>query len=701
MGKKKCLYILLVAFFFSFHLGSTIESAWEAGTPILSWNTFLGGTSVDEASGIAVDSVGFVYVTGASNNNWGWPVRLYSGQYDAFVAKLDSSGNLLWNTFLGSSSSDYGKAIAVDAAGNVYVAGYSETTWGLPIHPYTGSHDAFVAKLSSGGCLVWHTFLGGTSNDEASGIAVNSSGEVHVVGTSYAEWGSPIRLIQGLHDAFVAKLNSSGYLVWNTFLGSTGGDNGNAVAMDTLGNIYIVGESEDVWWEAPSPIRQYSGCWDAFAAKLDSTGVLQWHTFLGSSNDDFGQSIALDVAQNVYLTGYSSDSWESPIRPHSGDKDAFVAKLDGTGLVLWNTFLGSTYYDNGNGVAADAHGSIYVTGTSFATWASPFRPYSGEVDAFVAMLDGNGVLKWNSFLGSEFGEYGRAIAVDAPGDVYVGGEGAGAWGSPVRPHTNDSDAFVAMIFSSRGPSLVFGGHDFDGNGSSDICVYRPSNGVWYISGLSDIQWGARGDIPVQGNYDADTATEIAIFRPESGLWLIFGGATTQWGIPSDMPVPHDYNGDGVTDLAVWRPSNGVWYISGVGDFQWGRDGDYPVPGDYDGDNIDEIAVWRPTTGTWHICGEPTIQWGTQGDIPVPADYDGDGTTDFAVYRPLTGMWYVRYIGGEGTVQWGSIADVSVPGDYDGDGTIEIAVFRPGAGLWYIYGNGKYKWGQAGDIPLVR
>jgi hypothetical protein len=257
---------------------------------------------------------------------------------------------------------------------------------------------------------------------------------------------------------------------------------------------------------------------------------------------------------------------------------------------------------------------------------------------------------------------------------------------------------IVQLASEDNFYYVFDGHDFDGNGTSDISLYRPTNGMWYIKDGISQQWGAPGDIPAQGNYDLDTTTEIAIWRPSNGLWYISGISTSQWGVSGDIPVPHDYNGGGVTDIAVWRPSNGIWYIKGVGDYQWGQAGDYPVPGDYNGDGVDEVGVWRPAEGAWYISGVGYYQWGSPGDIPVPAD----GKTDLAVFRPAIGMWYIQYMGGGASyVQWGMMGDVPVPGDYDGNGTTEVAIWRTSNGLWYINGNGTYQWGYAGDIPLVR
>jgi hypothetical protein len=170
----------------------------------LTWNTFLGGTGY----GIAVDMSGNVYVAGTSGATWGSPVRAFSGVEDAFAAKLDANGNLTWNTFLGGSGFDAGRALALDVSGNVYVAGYSSATWGSPDRAYSGGYNAFAAKLDSNGNLTWNTFLGGSGFDLGFGLGVDMSGNVYVAGTSGGTWGSPVRAFSGGLDAFVAKLSA-------------------------------------------------------------------------------------------------------------------------------------------------------------------------------------------------------------------------------------------------------------------------------------------------------------------------------------------------------------------------------------------------------------------------------------------------------------------------------------------------------------
>ncbi len=258
-----------------------------------------------------------------------------------------------------------------------------------------------------------------------------------------------------------------------------------------------------------------------------------------------------------------------------------------------------------------------------------------------------------------------------------------------------SDVFVFQRAAGRRPPA-----DFDGDGKTDVSVFRPSTSSWYVHGSAGADtatnFGTTGDIPVPGDYDGNGTTDIAVFRPSTGTWIVRGGLSANFGTPGDIPVPGDYDGNGTTDIAVFRPSTDTWFVRGGITVGFGTTGDIPVPGDYDGNGTTDIAVFRPSTGTWYVQGGITVGFGTTGDIPVPGDYDGNATTDIAVFRSSTGTWFVR---GGITVAWGGTTDIPVPGDYNGDGSTETAVFRPSTGVWFVRGGITVSWGSAGDVPL--
>jgi hypothetical protein len=270
--------------------------------------------------------------------------------------------------------------------------------------------------------------------------------------------------------------------------------------------------------------------------------------------------------------------------------------------------------------------------------------------------------------------------------------------------------------------------EFDGDGRSDLAVWRPETGDWHVMRSSDntytgVRFGAGsfGDIAVPGNYDGDRKTDLAVYRPSDGTWYIAQSSNgqvraVQFGIATDKPAAGDFDGDGKTDLAVFRPENGYWYIlrSSDGQFiaiQWGTDGDIPLAGDFDGDGIADVTVFRPSDGTWYVRQSTTgnlqgFQFGKNGDVPLVGDFDGDKQADFTVFRPQDGVWYVWQSSTNSlkAFKWGANGDKPVPGDYDRDGKTDFAVFRPLDGYWYIFrsATNSYtadKFGVSGDIPI--
>jgi|GEM_PF-2114586 len=415
--------------------------------PILSleWHTFLGSDNADAAYDIATDDSGNVYVAGYSSGAWGTPKNSHSGSRDILVAKLDGRGALLWNTFLGSSTSDTGRGIAVDGNGNVYVTGYSDAGWGTgPLSPHTGpdlNDDIVVARLDGGGNLLWHTFLGSSGTDRGWDIDADGANNVCIAGYSTSLWGNPVNGYSGGTDAAIICLNPDGSLKWHTFLASENDDYGYGLVATAGGDVYVAGRSHAAWG---TPRRPFTGVVDAFVAHLNGDGTLSWNTFLGGEGVDLGTHVALHDEGHLFVTGYSDAAWGDPARQFSANSDGFVARLDSNGYLSWNTFLGGTAADEAWGVATGNSGLLYVAGFSSATWGSPERHYSGTVDAFAAALDGSsGALRANTFLGSNAGDTAYKVALGE--SVYLAGRSGGDWGAPVHSYTGNDDVLVAQL----------------------------------------------------------------------------------------------------------------------------------------------------------------------------------------------------------------------------------------------------------------
>ena len=279
------------------------------------------------------------------------------------------------------------------------------------------SPDSILSTSTSAGegDYEWHTFYGGIDSDNSCAIALDSSGNVYVIGSSDASWNGPtgqlpLHAHSGDRDVFVLKLSSAGAYQWHTFYGGSAEDHGLAAVLDSGGNVYVTGYSY-ASWKGPAgqlPLHAYSGgLYNVFVLKLSSAGAYQWHTFYGGSSSDVGSAAVLDSIGNVYVSGSSGSSWNGPagqlpLHAHSGGGDAFVLKLSSAGAYQWHTFYGGSGTDYGQATALDSSGNVYVFGYSLASWNGPdgqlpLHAHSGADDVFVLKLSSAGAYQWHTF----------------------------------------------------------------------------------------------------------------------------------------------------------------------------------------------------------------------------------------------------------------------------------------------------------------
>jgi len=465
--------------------------------PALSYSTFLGGAGEDEATAIAVDSAGNAYVTGqtASSN---FPSSSGTvgtrGNLDVFVSSLRPDGSALnYTTLLGGSGNEIGNAIAVDPAGDAYVTGatnssdFPVTSGALRLSP-GGAQDAFVARLDPTGAVSYATYLGGSDDDSGNGIAVDASGNAYVAGDTLSTDfpGASASQLQsgnaGSDDGFVAKLNAAGSaLGFAAYLGGSQADSANAIALDSSGNIYITGSTLSA--DFPHTPGAYQarcggdancngGLADAFLSKIKGDGsAFLYSTFLGGSGSDIANGVAVDAAGEATIVGSTSSSDFPTANPFQaaleGAPDIFVTRLNaaGTGLIF-STYIGCDDPDEATAVALDPIGDVYLTGrtqsaTDFPTTGGFQVSIGGGADAFVTELSGSGQMIYSSYLGGSGNENSfqgsisqaplGGIAVDSAGNAYLAGSTNSTTGfTTVSPFqaTNAggaSDAFVAKI----------------------------------------------------------------------------------------------------------------------------------------------------------------------------------------------------------------------------------------------------------------
>ena len=477
--------------------------------PTLTYSTYLGGGGEDVGYDIAVDASGAAYVTGytlsidfptkgAFDPGCGTDGNCDGFAFtDAFVAKMNPSlsgaASLVFSTYVGGSGNDYGLRIAVDGAGASYVTGLARASFPTTANAFQQTYggapgaDAFLIKLSADGSqLLYSTYLGGSDGDGAWGIALDAASNVYITGRTFSvnfptTVGALDRVCgtdgtcNGVSDAFVAKFNlaasGAASLVYSTYLGGSGEDQGFGIAVDAANNAYVTGRTKSI--DFPTAGGPYQGAsggdYDAFLAKLNAAGsALSYATYFGGSGYEDGYGIALGSSNRVYVVGttFSSNLPTTPgaFQPAFGGlNDAYLAKLDpaaaGAASLVYSTYVGGNDDDQGYGLAVDGSDVAYVAGfarsPNFPVAGGPFQPVNGGVwDGFVMKvnpaLSGAASLLYSTYLGGLSTDAGYGLALDASRNVYLTGQTFSSGSFPtVNPFQaslgGGSDVFVARI----------------------------------------------------------------------------------------------------------------------------------------------------------------------------------------------------------------------------------------------------------------
>ncbi len=685
------------------------------------------------------------------------------GSYDpALPLIIDPVIN--YSTLFGGSGDLSVTSVAVDAYGNAVVAGWTTAT-DLPTNGARktngGGVDAFVAKLSAeGNQVIWCTYLGGNGDDRAFGVTLDASGNVYVTGWTSSSNFPVAGAIQtksgGGRDAFVTKLNASGTtILYSTYLGGSNYDQGNAITVDSSGSAYITGDTSSTNFPVLNAYQATShGQQDAFIAKLSPAGnSLIFSTYVGGSGADHGAAIALDSANNIYITG-STYSSNFPVVSATqarigGGEDAFAVELSSNGnSLIFGTYIGGSggtpgLAESGNAIAVDVSGNLYVAGSTssidFPTTTGAYQRTltNGGADdhGFVWKLKNDkSQILYSTYLAGMNLDVVNGMAVDPAGNAYIVGSTSSTDFPIVRPFQSGipglTNAFVLKL-NSAGSGLIFG--SFLGGSSSDaanaVAVDSKQNII--IGGITQST-----DFPLLNPAQAYTNASSSGFISRvvsgwyattfaNGAWYTdtwhdggwdgssYTSAYSAFGQAGDLPIVGDWTGTGTTKLGVFR--NGLWILDSNANgridsndlqFTFGQAGDVPIIGDWDGSGYLKAGLFRKgmfildlsPLGTGVGTGKQIspFYFGNSTDIPVTADWGNTGVTKVGVFR--SGTWYIcpknaPDISGYQSFVYGIKGDSPLIGDWDGSGTAKVGVSRGGYWILNVAGDRQFHGSQ--------
>lgn len=641
--------------------GAYVAKLNATGTAFV-YVTILEGNGDDTARGIALDASTNAYVTGIASHFFPTTSGAYDTVHgvlnndDVFIAKLGATGNLIYSSFLGGTDEDEGFDVAVDASGKAYVVGLTYSATAFPTkNKYQGcgfsfpttfdSQDAFLTVMNaSGSDITYSSCIGNTvgvtglSDEQAFSVALDSSNNAYVTGITNSDNFKVKNALQpnigGGKDAWIAKFNPAASgdasVVYATFLGGAGTDQGNGVAVDAFGQAHVVGLTGSTNFPLAGAFDTTNQINEGFVSIISSNGTsLVNSSFLGGAAADTANNVALDSAGLIYVTGNTlSNDFPMALPFQStrrGVRDAFVAKVKFGRGVVSSSYLGGNGNDNGEGIAVRGN-LIFVGGdtasTNLLTTAGVVKQTTNNADGFVAKI-----------LDTRL----ESVGVFRPSSTFV----------LTQSITNVVPVNASLTANLAGTRGVSG--DFNGDGIDTIGTF--TDGVWRVRNVNftllilppiTFTFGQQGDLPVVGDWDGDGVETAGTYRPSTGQFFLTnttnGSAVNnvqQFGVAEDLPVAGDWNGDGIDTIGVFRPSVGQFFLTNStaasptidANFLFGLNGDLPIAGDFNGDGIDTISIWRSATTEFFISNDNTtflapFIFGAVTDQPIVGDWDG-------------------------------------------------------------------------------
>ena len=450
-----------------------------------------------------------------------------------------------WATYYGGTGFDMGTNVATDASGNVYLAGSTNSAVGIALSGFSNTYgggvsDAFLVKFNSSGTRLWATYYGGVGTDYGYGVVTDASGNVYLSGNtasaSNIASGGFQNSISWPWDAFLVKFNSAGIRQWATYYGYQGTEDGNSLATDASGNVYLAGSTSSLLNIASGGFQNvYGGGSDAYLVKFDPTGTRLWATYYGGTGSDAGNSVATDVSGNVYLAGsttslsnIASGGFQNT---HGGvSTNPFLVKFNSSGNRLWATYYGGTGQDAGTAVATDGLGNVYLAGQVLSTTGIASGGFQnihggGSSDCFLAKFNSSGSRLWATYYGGSTFDVNSHIATDRNNNVYLMME---AEDQPTDPNLIDVCA-SQPVFNGNSPTDPFAFNAGQGPEDQIIVKFSPSGQklcATYLGGVGEDDLENGGGITIYGNLLYITAYTDGGYPVTAGAFQTFYGGGT-------------------------------------------------------------------------------------------------------------------------------------------------------------------------------
>ena len=428
---KISIFLLLI---FGFSKCSNDENSPNTKTNI--WTKLSGTSNIEAANSIAIAQSGNIYITGYTNGDL--DDQSNQGTSDIFIMKYDKDGNKLWTKLLGTIETDIGRDIAIDSSENIYITGY--TNGNLDKKNNAGLADAFVAKYDKDGNKLWVKLSGTSEEDEAYGITVDKSGNAFITG--YTNGNLDQQTNNGKYDIFVTKFDSDGNKLWTQLSGTSMTDKGFDIIVDSNGNFYVTGQSSG-YGTLDGEVK--FGNSDIFVIKYGSDSQKLWTRVLGTANIEEGQAIDVDTNGNIYVTGKTDGKLDK--QEKTGGLycyNTFIAKYDKDGNKQWTKLTGNYTTNNSqpsaysNDIVCDANGNIFITGYTEGSLDS--QSNAGKDDIFIMKYDKDGNKLWTKQSGTSSFDKCYAIDKDTDGFIYIAGETGDKLDE--QSHKGESDIFI-------------------------------------------------------------------------------------------------------------------------------------------------------------------------------------------------------------------------------------------------------------------